>query len=55
MVASAADKTHCLYEYAEGTTRAVVDPGDFGQEDYEDWLDEMKRLVRLAVDKFTAP
>ena len=55
VVPGAANKTYCLCEYAEGTTRAVVDPGDLGQEDYEHWLEEMKRLVRLAVDKFTAP
>ena len=55
MAPSAADKTYCLYEYAEGTTKAVVDPGDYDQEDYEYFLEEMKRLVRLSVDKFTAP
>ncbi|MGC2201645.1 MAG: hypothetical protein WA633_16100 [Stellaceae bacterium] len=55
MVSSAADKTYCLYEYAEGTTRAVVDPGDYGQDDYEIFLDEVKRLVQLAVSKFAAP
>ena len=54
MVPSAADKTYCLYEYAEGTTRAVVDPGDYGQDDYEIFLDEMKRLVQLSVNKFAA-
>jgi len=54
MVPSAASKTYCLYEYAEGATGAVVDPADFGQEDYEIFLEEMKRLVQLAVDKFTA-
>lgn len=53
-VPSAADKTYCLYEYAEGLTKAVIDPGDFDQEDYEIFLEEMKRLVRLAVDKFAA-
>lgn len=52
MVSSAANKTYCLYEYAEGTAKAVIDPGDFGQEDYEIFLEEMKRLVQLAVDKF---
>jgi protein-tyrosine-phosphatase len=55
MVPSAATKTYCLYEYAEGTTTAVIDPGDFGQEDYEDFLEEMRRLVQLAVNKFTIP
>ena len=55
MVPSAANKTYCLYEYAEGTTRAVVDPGDYGQEEYENFLEEMKRLVQLSVDKLTAP
>jgi protein-tyrosine-phosphatase len=55
MVPSAASKTHCLYEYAEGATGAVIDPADFSQEDYEIFLEEMKRLVQLAVDKFTAP
>src|SRR6266566_2285438 len=29
MVPSAANKTYCLYEYAEGTEKAVVDPGDY--------------------------
>jgi protein-tyrosine phosphatase len=28
MVPKAVDKTYCLYEY-DGTTKAVVDPGDF--------------------------
>jgi protein arginine phosphatase len=55
MVPGAANKTYCLYEYAEGTAKAVVDPGDYGQEDYEDFLEEMKRLVQLSVNKFTAP
>ena len=55
MAPSAADKTYCLYEYAEGTTKAVVDPGDYGQDDYEIFLDEMKRLVQLAVSKFASP
>lgn len=54
MVPSAANKTYRLYEYVEGTTEAVVDPADYGQQDYEIFLDEMRRLVRLAVDKFTA-
>ena len=54
MVPSAASKTYCLCEYAEGSARAVVDPGDFDQEDYEDFLEELKRLVQLAVNKFTA-
>lgn len=53
MVPSAANKTHCLYEYAEGLTKAVIDPGDFDQEDYQIFLEEMRRLVQLAVDKFT--
>jgi protein-tyrosine phosphatase len=54
MVPGAASKTYCLCEYAEGSARAVIDPGDFGQEDYEDFLEELKRLVLLAVNKFTA-
>lgn len=52
MVPSAAGKTYCLYEYAEGLAKAVIDPGDFDQEDYEIFLEEMKRLARLAVDRF---
>ena len=55
MVPNAADKTYCLYEYAEGTTNAVVDPGDYSQEDYEIFLEEMKRLVELSVNKLAAP
>lgn len=55
MVPGALNKTYCLYEYAEGTAKAVIDPGDFGPEDYEDFLEEMKRLVQLSVDKFTTP
>ena len=54
MVPSAASKTYCLCEYAEGTAKAVIDPGDYGQEDYEDFLEEMKRLVQLSVDKFAS-
>jgi protein-tyrosine phosphatase len=54
-VPSAANKTYCLYEYAEGATSAVVDPGDYGQEDYELFLEEMTRLVQLSINKFTAP
>jgi protein-tyrosine-phosphatase len=54
MVPSAASKTYCLYEYAEGTAKAVIDPGDYGQEDYEDFLEEMRRVVQILVDKFTA-
>jgi protein arginine phosphatase len=54
MVPSATNKTYCLYEYVEGTTRPVVDPGDYGQEDYEDFLEEMKRVVQLSLDKFAA-
>ena len=53
MVPNAVNKTHCLYEYAKGTAKAVIDPGDFGQEDYEDFLEEMKRLVELTLNKFT--
>lgn len=53
MVPSAAEKTYCLYEYSEGTAEAVIDPGDFGQEDYELFLEEMGRVIRIAVDKFT--
>lgn len=51
MVPTATNKTFCLYEFAEGTARAVVDPGDFGQDDYEDFLEAMKRLVQLSVNK----
>jgi protein arginine phosphatase len=54
MVPNAADKTFCLYDYAEGTTKAVVDPGDYGQEEYEDFLEEMRRVVRLSLNKFAA-
>jgi protein arginine phosphatase len=54
-VPSAANKTYCLYEYAEGTTKAVADPGDYGQEEYEDFLEEMKRLVQLSLNRFTTP
>ena len=54
MAPSAAGNTYCLYEYAEGLTKAVIDPGDFDQEDYETFLEEMQRLVELAVDKFAA-
>jgi protein arginine phosphatase len=50
----AADKTFCLYEYAEGTTEAVIDPEDFGQQDYEDFLEEMRRIVGLSLNKFEA-
>ena len=53
MVPSAANKTYCLYEYAAGTAKAVIDPGDFAQEDYEEFLEEMTRLVQLSVNKFT--
>lgn len=53
MVPSAANKTYCLYEYVEGTTKAVIDPGDFSQEDYQDFLEELERLVQLSLDKFT--
>ena len=55
MVPSATNKAHCLYEYAEGTAKAVADPGDYNQEQYENFLEEMKRLVRLSVNKFVAP
>jgi protein-tyrosine-phosphatase len=55
MVPSAANKTYCLYEYAEGTTKAVVDPGDYDQTYYDSFLEEMERLVQLSVDKFIAP
>jgi len=55
MVPSTVNKTYRLYEYAEGTAKAVVDPGDYDQEDYEIFLEEMRRLVRLSVDKFSAP
>jgi len=54
MVPSAANKTYCLHEYAEGTPKAVVDPGDYGQTGYEYFLEEMKRLVELSLGKFTA-
>jgi protein-tyrosine-phosphatase len=53
MVPSAENKTYCLHEYAEGTTKAVVDPGDYGQAEYEDFLEELRRLVKLSLDKFT--
>jgi protein-tyrosine phosphatase len=53
-VPTAAAKTHCLYEYADGTTRAVIDPADFVQEDYQYFLEELKRLVQLSLDKLTA-
>jgi protein-tyrosine-phosphatase len=53
MVPSAANKTYCLHEYAEGTAKAVVDPGDYGQAEYENFLEEMKRLVQLSLGKFT--
>jgi protein-tyrosine-phosphatase len=52
MVPSATNKTYCLYEYAEGTSRAVADPGDYSQEDYEEFLEELRRLVQLSVNKF---
>jgi protein-tyrosine-phosphatase len=54
VVPTAADKTHCLYEYADGTAQAVIDPGDFDQEDYEYFLEELKRLVQLSLAKLTA-
>jgi protein arginine phosphatase len=54
VVPSAANKTYLLYEHAEGVAKAVVDPGDYGQEDYKYFLEEMKRLVELSVNKFTA-
>jgi len=53
MVPGAANKTYCLYEYAEGTAKAVIDPGDFDQEDYEEFLKELTRLVQLSLNKFT--
>jgi len=45
MVPNSVNKTYCLYEYAEGTAKAVADPGDYGQAEYENFLEEMKRLV----------
>jgi protein-tyrosine phosphatase len=54
MSPSAANKTFCLYEYADGTAQAVIDPADFGQEDYNCFLQEMRRLVQLSLDKLTA-
>ena len=54
MLPSAANKTYCLHEYAEGTPKAVVDPGDYGQTEYEYFLEEMKHLVELSLGKFTA-
>jgi protein-tyrosine-phosphatase len=54
MVPSAEDKTYCLREYAEDSAKAVVDPGDYGQAEYEYFLEEMKRLVELSLGKFTA-
>lgn len=53
MVPSAVDKTYCLYEYAENTTKAVVDPGDYSEEDYEYFLEEMKRVVQISLNRFT--
>ena len=55
MIPGAVNKTYCLYEYADSTTKVVVDPGDYDQEEYENFLDEMRRLVRLSLDKFSAP
>ena len=55
MLPSAANKTYCLYEYADGTTKAVVDPGDYDQAVYEIFLEEMRRLARLSIDKFSVP
>src|SRR5215467_2025307 len=52
MIPSATNKTYCLYEYAEGASRPVADPGDYNQEDYEEFLEEMSRLVQLSVNKF---
>ncbi len=54
MAQNAENKTCCLYEYVDGSARAVVDPVDFGPEDYADFLDEMRRLARLAVDRLAA-
>ena len=54
IVPSAVSKTYCLCEYAEGSARAVIDPGDFGQEDYEEFLEELKSLVQLAVNKLAS-
>jgi protein-tyrosine phosphatase len=54
MVPSAANKIFCLYEYAEGTAKPVIDPIDYGQEEYEDFLEEMRRVVQLSLNKFTA-
>jgi len=54
MVPSAINKTYCLFEYAEGSTKAVADPGDYGQTEYEIFLEEMTRLVKLSVDRFAA-
>jgi protein arginine phosphatase len=51
---SASNKTYCLYEYVEGTTKAVVDPGDYDQEEYNYFLEDMRNLVRRAVDELTA-
>jgi len=53
MVPNSVNKTYCLYEYAEGTAKAVADPGDYGQAEYEIFLEEMKRLVKLSLGKFT--
>ncbi len=53
MVPNSVNKTYCLYEYAEGTAKAVADPGDYGQAEYENFLEEMKRLVKLSLGKFT--
>jgi protein-tyrosine phosphatase len=51
LVPGAADRTYCLYEYADGSARAVTDPIDLGQEDYEEFLDELKRLVARSLDR----
>ena len=55
IVPRAGNKTYCLYEYADSTSKAVADPGDYDQEEYENFLEEMKRLVQLSVNKLTAP
>jgi protein-tyrosine phosphatase len=51
LVPGAADRTYCLYEYADGSASAVADPIDLGQEDYEEFLDELRRLVARSLDR----
>ena len=55
MVPNSVNKTYCIYEYAEGAAKAVVDTGDYDQTEYEIFLEEIKRLVQLSLNKFTTP